>query len=60
MLLEVEVKIEINPRDLMMKETSILGMLGGPRNGKFIYFRFHSFFFVLKIKNAMLIRVILL
>lgn len=24
--------IEINPRDLMMKETRILGMLGGPRN----------------------------
>jgi len=25
-------RIEINPRDLMMKETRILGMLGGPRN----------------------------
>jgi len=25
-------RIEINPRDLMMKETRILSMLGGPRN----------------------------
>lgn len=25
-------RTEINPRDLMMKETSIIGMLGGPKN----------------------------